>query len=163
MIELKENEEIIEIVKKSFFIILGPFLKAVFLSTPAVYFLFYLDNSILNIISFVWLLILLSYLFYHLINWYFDTYILTNKRIIELIYKGIFSKKVTEMPLERIDNSNCKVNGIIRTVFGFGNVSVFSISKADITLEAIPDPRRIQNLISEIKEKYASETKTTET
>ncbi|MCL5094142.1 MAG: PH domain-containing protein [Patescibacteria group bacterium] len=92
-----------------------------------------------------------SYIFFNWYVWFFDVYIITDKRIIEVKNRGVFSREITELPLGKIEDLNYKLTGFFSTLFDFGTINLFSTSKMDIIIKNVPDPKRIQNLIRELK------------
>ncbi len=51
-------------------------------------------------------------------------YILTNQRLILIEQKGLFSRRLSESELDKIQNIAVEVNGPIKTLLNFGNIKI---------------------------------------
>ncbi|MDR0957020.1 MAG: PH domain-containing protein [Candidatus Nomurabacteria bacterium] len=60
--------------------------------------------------------------FYHWVGWYFSVYIVTNKRIRQVVQKGLFGKSVIDINLNKILNHSYKVPGLFGEIFHFGTI-----------------------------------------
>lgn len=61
---------------------------------------------------------------YH--NYILSIQIVTNERLIDIDQKGLFNREVNTLPIANIENVTYKQNGIIGSIFNFGNVVVQS-------------------------------------
>lgn len=83
-------------------------------------------------------------------------YILTDQRLIKIEQKGFFHQLLSEVPLEKIQQTTCEIKGPIAALFDFGDliVSLYPSNEKKIVLEAIEEPKKIQqqinNLVNEL-------------
>src|SRR5260221_2223375 len=58
------------------------------------------------------------------VDWYFHIYIITNRKILEVCYKPLFSKVISTVPLDQVRclEVNAQTNGIINTLFDIGHL-----------------------------------------
>jgi len=97
---------------------------------------------------FAWLFLFQNYLDYLL-----DIWIVTNKRILNIEQTGLFSRTVSELRLYRIQDVTSSVNGLIPTVFDFGNVEIQTAGeKEHFVFEQIPHPTAVSKSILELSE-----------
>lgn len=153
--EKQKGEEIVEIIRRSFFTILPPFLKAFSLSFPGIYGLLYVDQPIVILISLIWLILIISYVFYHWLIWHFDLYIITNQRVININQKSLFTKEVLELSYDKMEDVYFCVESFFGSLFGYGTVKILprsNISYLKMDIVNISDPQDIQKLILELKE-----------
>jgi uncharacterized membrane protein YdbT with pleckstrin-like domain len=61
-------------------------------------------------------------LFYHWIGWHFTIYIVTNQRIRQNAQKGLFSKSVVDVGLDKIQSAFVKVDGIMSSLMKYGTI-----------------------------------------
>lgn len=107
----------------------------------------------------VWVIVLLSYyaliftyIIRHIIDWYFNMYIVTNERIIDYnLNLATTNLGAIEMGLENIEQVKEENVGIIRATFNYGKISIFSAAdKSVIVFDAIPRPTFVRDIISDL-------------
>jgi len=150
--EQQKDEEIIEVIRKSLWIVLPVLIKAFSLSLPAVYTLIYYDIPILTVAALGWLVFILAYVFYNWIIWFYDVYIITSERVIEVKQGSLFSKEVNELSLDKIQDVSYSIDGFHSSFLGFGTVVVYSSGTLRISLRSIPGPKETQQMILELME-----------
>ena len=90
--------------------------------------------------------------FYAWIGWYFSIFIITDQRFIRIKQKGLFSRSVIDLGLDKIQNVNYQIGGLQQTLLKFGTIVVQTFV-GDLTLEKMPHPQHIQEaLIRTIKD-----------
>lgn len=96
------------------------------------------------------LLILWMYSFLIWIDYYFDVWIITNERVINIEQKGLFVRAVSELKFSRIQDVTSEVKGMIPTILNFGDVKVQTASEEDYFLfRQVPDPYHVKDVIME--------------
>lgn len=96
---------------------------------------------------------------YILISWIndeLDLFIITNERIIGIEQLGPLSRKVSECNLDRVQEVNAEISGIMQTLFGYGHIHIHTASEhSDMMVYYAPHPiergRRINSIISELR------------
>lgn len=171
IIELEENEQIIRIIRKhwlpmffslfiTFVIAIAPIiffviLKKIIFADLTAHNLFILIFLYFVYLIFVWISIFISW-----INYYLDIWILTNKRIIDIEQISLFSRKTSSIRLDRIQNVQIEVLGIIDTFFKIGNIKVQTAAdNKDFVIRTASNPERIKELIMKT---YTSEAEKTQ-
>jgi hypothetical protein len=157
----RESETVLRVIHRHWFDILTHFIIiAIFLSllfgslsllpilypnwlgTEAERFTLFIENSLMLI---VWL-----YAFLVWIDYFFDVWIITNERVINIEQKGLFSRSVSELKFSRIQDVTSEVHGLIPTMLNFGDVSVQTASEEDNFLfRRVPDPYHIKDVLME--------------
>ncbi len=166
MIKLDFDEKIIKVVRRHFFImipiIVGILVMAII--PLLIYQIFTSDFLSLNetireiIVNFIdewnvfayslWLLILWGIFFVEWTDYYLDTLIVTNKRIIETDQKGFFNREVTSYLYPQIQDITVETQGVIRTLFKFGNLHIQTAGvNHEIIVKDATHPELIRSLI----------------
>jgi hypothetical protein len=83
-------------------------------------------------------------------DYYLDMWVVTNQRLINFEYKGLFSREVAECAIENIQDVSFNIDGVIQTLLHIGNISVQTAAeKRQFTLEHVGNPEEVKNLICE--------------
>ena len=75
-------------------------------------------------ILFVWSILVFVYAANKFLIWLLNVYLLTDKRLILVKYKTLFTKHVWETPLNNVLSVSFSVNGFWQSLFQFGVVEV---------------------------------------
>ena len=156
----KEKDEKVILVLRRHWIILARHLLVVIFNflIPIIAFslLFYFLPNIEEfvfypiIILFVSLYYLFSWLIF-LIKWveyYYDVWIVTDRRLIDVEQKSLFNRVVSELRLNKIQDVTVEVKGIIPSIFRFGNIYVQTAAAIQrFSFEQISHPQKIKNII----------------
>lgn len=150
--DLKEGEEVIRIVRKHWASFVWPLCKT-FLILIVPFFLSFIlfSNYIGVIVFFVWISIGFAYGLYQWLCWYFDHFIITNQRIVNVNQKTIFSRIVSETGLTNIQDVTYEINGMFASVFNYGTVKIMTASSNDsLEMSSVEKPKKVQELIMEL-------------
>ncbi len=97
---------------------------------------------------FAWL-----FLFQLFLDYYLDSWIVTNRRILNIEQNGLFGRTVSELRLYRIQDVTAIVNGFVKTLFNFGEVEIQTAGERErFMFEEIPNPNEVAKTILELSE-----------
>lgn len=151
---LKENEKLVLQVKKHWASFIVPILKTFIILIIPFFLFFFLFSSIWGmIIFFLWIAAGIAYGVYQWLTWYFDSVIITDKRIICLDQKSLFNRVVSEVGLASVQDVTYEINGFFASAFNFGILRVYTAAKNIIEIKNIPDPKSSQELIFDLRQK----------
>jgi len=104
----------------------------------------------------LWLLIVWMTLATIWTNYYLDIWIVTDKRIIHVDQVGLFSREITTLRMERVQDVTTEVAGIISTMFNFGTLRVQSAGalSGDTIVHGLPDPEGVRRVMLEQVDKF---------
>jgi membrane protein YdbS with pleckstrin-like domain len=94
------------------------------------------NNDIVTVVLVAWA-VLVAVVGWHLLDWYFDRFVLTNKRV--LLVEGIVTRKVGMMPLARVTDMAYKQSGLGR-VLNYGTFVLESAGQDQALREIKPLP-----------------------
>lgn len=112
-------------------------------------------------VSIVILIFILGWVSWQIADWYFDRFILTNKRIMEV--KGIITRTVAMMPLLRVTDMKYTQSPIGR-IFGYGDFELESAGQDQALrkIDNLPDPNELYlRIVEEMYEPEAVEARAT--
>lgn len=157
----QEQDEEVLFVLRSAFITNFPWIATtiVFLVFPYVYMLYAISNPGFSIISpiqlensimIVWYLVVVGFAIESYITWYFNIYIVTNKRIIDVDFKPLFIKRVSETNYDKVEDTSYQLSNFFQTIFNYGCVYVQTAAeKREFEFVNVPNPAKVQDVISD--------------
>ncbi len=100
----------------------------------------------------IYYLIMTAFIFLQWVSYYFDIIIVTNKRVVDIIQEGLFDRKITEIPLLRVQDVTGEIKGFFQTLFGYGNVVVETAGEGTLNLKFkdVPNPLEISSKIQQL-------------
>lgn len=102
----------------------------------------------LSFTMFIWIVMFLIW-----IDYYFDVWIVTNKRIVNIEQRGLFIRDVSELELENIQDITTEVKGIIPTLLNYGDVFVQTAAERERFLfHNVPDPYHVKDIVMNLQE-----------
>lgn len=97
----------------------------------------------------MWLLFMWMSLAAVLLNHYLDVWAITNRRIIAVDQQGFFRRQSGSFRLEKLQDINVEINGLIATLFDYGTLEAetASGSEGEFRGHQLPRPRELKALI----------------
>ncbi|MEK9151711.1 MAG: PH domain-containing protein [Patescibacteria group bacterium] len=158
----RENEKILHIIHRHWFDILSHFLLILVFSAlliaslfiiPLVFpevlgaqnarFFVFIENTFF---IFIWLFGFLTW-----IDYYFDIWIITNERIVNIEQKGLFVRHISELNFFRVQDVTAIVEGLLPTVLNYGDVEVQTAGEENrFIFRQVPDPYHIKDMVMEL-------------
>ncbi|MFH1534768.1 MAG: PH domain-containing protein [Patescibacteria group bacterium] len=101
---------------------------------------------------FVLLIIAIAFTTRSAIIWYYNAFMITNKRIIDFDQKGLFDKTVSVATYDKIQDISFKKKGVFSTVFNYGTIVIQTAgTNANLEIRSVFEPEKIQDVIMEIQ------------
>ncbi len=150
-LNLKENERIVKIVRcyplTYFFPILATF---ILIATPFFFLFLFFSWGLIGLVIFLGLIFLgIIYGAREFVLWYFNVFVITNQRIVDIDQRGFFDRIVSEAPFEKIQDISYRIKGIFQTLFHYGNIQIQTAGTAlRLELKNIYQPEKVQELIT---------------
>ncbi|MBP6929566.1 MAG: PH domain-containing protein [Candidatus Moranbacteria bacterium] len=152
-----ENEQVLRIIHRHWFNIVIQFIFVVLCSffilgslsalpllfpdmidAGAVPFFHFIQNTLF---LFLWLFGFLVW-----IDYYFDVWIITNERIVNIEQKGLFNRHISELRFSRVQDVTASVDGLVPTMLNFGDVYVQTASEEDhFIFRQVGDPFAVKD------------------
>lgn len=163
-IQLEADENVLTQVRKHWFILfthvfslviagIAPFvLGTIFLSL--------VDNADINaavvlylphiiFLYAAWLLVMWMMLGSTWTDYYLDVWTITNRRLIAIDQRGLFTRIIGSFRLERLQDMNVEIRGIIATFLDFGTLEAQTAggSETEFRVDGLPHPRELKSTI----------------
>ncbi len=160
---LKKDETVVAIIRKHWITLVWPVfivLVGIGLLVAFLDFFFAAQWSLI-----VWVVLLAAVVGFAAFNWavhYFDSFIVTDMRIIDIDQRGLFKRVVSETTFDKVQDVTYAIVGIFATTMNYGTVSVQTGgTEARIELDHVGEPRRVQEVLLEaqklFKERHGKE------
>ncbi len=99
----------------------------------------------------LWYLFCCGYTLLSFLSWFFNIYLVTNQRVVDLDYYGFLFFRVSEAELRQIQDVTYSVGGLMRTLFNYGDLYVQTAAEArEFDFIAVPNPARVHDLITDL-------------
>ncbi len=109
-------------------------------------------NALFLFIENTFLLAIWIYCFLIWVDYYFDIWVITDERIINIEQRGLFLRRVSSAEYEKIQDVTVEVKGFLQTVINFGDVRIQTAGETEnIVFRRISNPYEIKNLIAKIQ------------
>lgn len=158
MIQFRENERIILLVHKHWFVmarsalaVAGMLLVPFFAGGLIPFISQQLDAAIVGALAgfgiSLYLLWLCLFCFLTWMDYYLDIWIVTDRRIIDVNQSGLFSRKISEVPIASVQDVTIDVHGIIETLLHFGDIRIQTAGEREFTIDSIPRLYEVKDAI----------------
>jgi hypothetical protein len=139
---------------------------------PAFWSEFPLLSSVSEVVKFdmtvLWYMALGFFAFQKFLLWFYNIYVVTDERVIDVDFFGIMYKNINVAQLIKIEDVNYSQGGIFASFFNYGDVVIQTASEqrsADVfggeasafTFSSVPNPDRVVRVISELIEQEQQE------
>ncbi len=100
-----------------------------------------------------WYLVTVGFALFSFLHWFFNIYIVTNERVIDIDFQFLLFKQFSQAELERIQDISYTAGGIFATVFHFGNVYIQTAGEIpNLEFLAVPRPDKVVEKIRSLME-----------
>ncbi|MFB6226557.1 MAG: PH domain-containing protein [Candidatus Paceibacteria bacterium] len=101
----------------------------------------------------IYYLSILLFLYTKFVDFYLDVWIVTSQKIVDIIQSHLFSRNISELDLDRIQDVTTNVSGILPTIFDFGNLKITTASgNTNIVFKSIPDPTEVRKRLIKLSD-----------
>lgn len=99
---------------------------------------------------FIWLHFFISWS-----NYYFDVWIITDRRLVDIEQISLFDRVVSQLKLNKVQDITAEVKGVFPTIFHFGNVYVQTAGMTSrFVLEQVKNPYKVKDLLIKLHAEY---------
>lgn len=105
-----------------------------------------------------WYLVSFAFAFEKFLSWYFDVFIITDERIIDISFNNLLDKKFSEAKISMVQDVTSRVIGVIPTMFNYGTVFIQTAAEvAEIHFENVPNPEKIIKVLQILRDEEERE------
>ena len=161
--DIGQTEKIIKVLHRNWFYLLQQYVIIIIVSAVFAVGIFWLpklsleflgeiDPSVTSIAKNFFMLAIWIYSFMIWIDYYYDIWIITSERIINIEQKGMFTRKASELRFRKIQDVTTEVVGFFPTIINYGDVKIQTAGEQnEFVFRTISDPYVIKNIIMDLQ------------
>lgn len=98
-----------------------------------------------------------AYLFSVWLIHYLNVGIVTTEHVVEICQESLFSRKISQLGLDKIQDVSAEQKGITQTMFNYGHVDIQTAGELpNFNFKDVPNPNDIAQKLMEIEEDYSN-------
>jgi uncharacterized membrane protein YdbT with pleckstrin-like domain len=110
-----------------------------------------ITRSLIQLLILVWYLSTFTYFFVNFILWYFNIWIVTNERLIDIDFANLLNKKFAETRIDRLEDVTGRTKGVIGSLFGYGDILAQTAgTENNFQASSIPHPDQVVRVINDL-------------
>lgn len=155
--EAQDDDESVVLFLRQHPIVVVPWVVlSIFLLTIPSIFIFFppftsLPPAYQMVVSAGWYLFVLGYALARLMSWFFNIYIVTDERIVDVDFVNIFFRKISTAKIEQIQDVNIFSSGALETFFGYGSVTIQTAAEVpEFEFLAVPKPDQVGKILNQM-------------
>lgn len=114
----------------------------------------FLNLGQILIINLFFIIFILSYIWFNILNWYFNVGIVTSKRVIDIDFYAVLYKEITVAQLEKIEDITVKSGGYFESLFDYGSIFIQTAgTEANVEFIDVPYPSEATQIINKLLSK----------
>lgn len=99
-------------------------------------------------------IIIWLYIFIIWIDFYFDVWVITDSRIVNIEQKALFMRHTSELKFSKIQDVSIEIDGFIPTILNFGDVHIQTAgTRGRFLFHKVPNPYKLKGLIMNMQNK----------
>lgn len=103
------------------------------------------------VLTVFWYLLTFTYAFLNFLYWYFNIYLVTNERVVDVDWYSIVYRKVSSCQIMKIQDVSAVQSGVFAGVFDFGNVQIETAAEEEnFEFTAVPHPQLVAKKLQEM-------------
>ena len=139
----------------SFLLIVTPLIGMLYISNSDINTFQFIAAEYQLIILIMWYSLTMLYTFESFLIWYFNVYIITNKRVIDVDFKGFWGKRVSEASLENVEDVTYKTSKFLHILFDYGDIFMQTAAeRTEFEFSSVPEPALVHDKLTDLVQKY---------
>lgn len=103
------------------------------------------------VFTLLWYTGIFTFAFLSFINWYFNVYIVTNERIIDVDFVNLTYKQISHAPIFKIQDLRFEQVGVVAGIFNYGTVLIQTAGELpNFDFDDVPNPAEVVKIISDL-------------
>lgn len=100
----------------------------------------------------LWYLLALAIALEGALGWFFNVYIVTDERIIDVDFHNLIYREISDAKIDKIQDVTYKVGGVVRTLFDYGDVVIQTAGTVpNFDFAAVPNPAQVAKILQQLR------------
>ncbi|MEI8232732.1 MAG: PH domain-containing protein [bacterium] len=151
-----DEEQVILFLRQHPIVNLTWILMSIFMLTLPSVFIFFppyasLPANYQFVVTMGWYMFVFGYTLAKFMGWFFNIYILTDERVVDVDFTNIFFRKVSTAKTEEIQDVNVQSSGALETFFGYGSIFIQTAAEvSQFEFLSVPNPDKVGKIINQL-------------
>lgn len=103
-------------------------------------------------VNILWYLFTLAFVIEQFLTWYFNVYIITDERIIDIDFYNLLHRQISEAKIDKIQDVNIKTGGIFASLFNYGDILIQTAGEVpNFDFRAVENPNRVTKILQGLR------------
>jgi hypothetical protein len=99
----------------------------------------------------LWYVVIIGYALESFLSWYYNVYLVTSIRLVDVDFIGLLQYASTEAELRQVQDVEHKQVGLWQLLFNYGTVEIQTAGiRQDLVFEKVPKPNRVADIITDL-------------
>ncbi|MBU1088981.1 hypothetical protein KKA02_03860 [Patescibacteria group bacterium] len=99
-----------------------------------------------------WYLISFAVAFEKFLSWYFNVFIVTEERVVDIDFNNLLNKEISDAKISMIQDVTYTVTGVSQTIFNYGDVFIQTAAEIPvIEISQIPNPNTVAKILQQMR------------
>jgi hypothetical protein len=103
------------------------------------------------LLTLFWYVLVLGFALESFLIWYYNVYLVTNERLVDVDFIGLMHYSASEAGLRQIQDVEHMQEGLPQLLFGYGKVEAQTAgTRQNLVFEKVPHPSRVADIITDL-------------
>jgi hypothetical protein len=127
-------------------------LVAPILLVPMLPFFSFLPSKFTFFAMIAWYMFVLTYVIEQFLGWYYNIYVITDERVIDIDFYSLIYKEVSEAQIDKIEDITATTAGILGAIFNFGHIYIQTAGEQNrFDFLSVPQPAKVMKFLNELQ------------
>lgn len=114
-------------------------------------FYYLLAQNFQTAIMLLWYLLTIGYSLESFLTWFYNVYIVTDERIIDIDFLSLIYRNVSAAKIDKIEDITAITSGVAQSIFNYGTVRIQTAAeKSEFEFEDVPYPTKVTQFLNEM-------------
>ena len=104
-----------------------------------------------QLLNLFWYTLIVGYVLQNMLIWYYNVYLITNQRIVDIDFHGLMHYASDEAALHQIQDVSHNQKGLWQVLFRYGTVHIQTVgTRQNLDFERVPRPSRVADIVTDL-------------
>jgi len=114
-------------------------------------FYYLLEGNFQTAILLLWYLIIVGYSLESFLTWFYNVYIITDERIIDIDFLSLIYRNVSAAKIDKVEDITTVTSGVAQSIFDYGTIHIQTAAeKTEFEFEDVPHPNLVTQFLNEM-------------